>query len=363
MTTTRFALVAGSAAALLFSGVAGGCGGATALLDDDGGTEGHPSSGSSSGASGSSSSGASGTSSSSGASGSSTSSSSGISSSSSSGISSSSTSGGSSSSSGISSSSSSGGSSSSSGISSSSSSGGSSSGGPDTGTIYFEQCSGAGALCQSPSFQFYASFGPASGGNQGCTVTTSGSCAAYTCPGNTPPPPSGLNAGTLTISGGSLGAAIPVTPDPTYNYQYQANGVLFTGGQTLTVRGSGGTVPPFGPISVVAPGLPALLTPVATSTTYTISTKSDMKVAWTGGAAGAQLIFEAASGNSASYFTCEWPASAGVGVVPQAMLAPLGGQTNGYLIYGQYTATSFAAGPYSISASALPYSGSMATFE
>jgi hypothetical protein len=152
-------------------------------------------------------------------------------------------------------------------------------------------------------------------------------------------------------------------PDSTNTYTYQANGALFSAGQTLTVRGSGATVPAFGPVSVVAPGLPLLTTPAATGTTYTISTKSDMKVAWTGGVAGAQLIFEGATGNSTSYFTCVWSASLGEATIPQAMLAPLAGQTNGVLIYGQYTATNFSAGVYSISASALPYTGGMATFQ
>jgi hypothetical protein len=345
MKTTASALVLAPAATLLLSGLlsggAGGCGGITALLPEDGGTDGHPSSGSG-GTSGSSSS-------SSGTSGSSSSGASG-SSSSSSGTSGSSSSGTSGSSSGISSSSSSGGSSSSSG------------GGPDTGTIYFEECAGTGALCQSPTFDFYAAFGQASGGNQGCTVTTSGSCSAYTCTG-TQTNPIGLSAGTLTISGGSIGTGVTVMPDSTNTYTYQANGALFSAGQTLTVRGSGATVPAFGPVSVVAPGLPLLTTPAATGTTYTISTKSDMKVAWTGGVAGAQLIFEGATGNSTSYFTCVWSASLGEATIPQAMLAPLAGQTNGVLIYGQYTATNFSAGVYSISASALPYTGGMATFQ
>jgi hypothetical protein len=152
-------------------------------------------------------------------------------------------------------------------------------------------------------------------------------------------------------------------PDSTNTYTYQADGALFSAGQTLTVRGSGATVPAFGPVSIVAPGLPLLTAPSATGTTYTISTKSDMKVAWTGGAPGAQMIFEGATSTSSSYFTCVWSASLGEAVVPQAMLAPLAGQTSGYLIYGQYTATNFAAGPYSISASALPYSGATATFQ
>src|SRR5271154_383982 len=120
MKTTGFALVVGCFTALLLSSVAtGGCGGVTALLPDDGGTDGPKGSTSSGGGS----SGSSGASSSSGTSGSSGARSGGASGSSSP---------------------SSGGSGSSSGVSSSSSSGGSSSGSSDTGTIYFEQCAGTG---------------------------------------------------------------------------------------------------------------------------------------------------------------------------------------------------------------------------
>jgi len=344
MKTTGFALVTG----LLLAG----CGGVTAALPGDGGTDGPTSSGSGSGGSGSSS-----TSSSSG--GASSSSSGGNSSS---GVSSSSSSGGTSGSSSGGSSSSSSGTGSSSGVSSSSSSGGSSSGGPETGTVYFEQCSGS-ALCQSPTFDFYAGFGAANGnGNQGCTVTTSGSCSSYSCTG-TAQNPVGDSAGTLTISGGSIGSAVTVMPDSSNNYEYEATGSLFSAGQTLTVSASGATVPAFGPISVVAPALPVLSAPVAASGTYSIPTTADLDVAWTGASDGGEIIFEGAANDSTSYFTCVWSASLGKATVPQAMLTSLAGQTTGYLVFGQYAATNFSAGAYSISASALPYSGGTASFE
>jgi hypothetical protein len=154
-----------------------------------------------------------------------------------------------------------------------------------------------------------------------------------------------------------------VSPDSSNNYEYEASGTLFAAGQTLVVTASGATVPAFGPVSVVAPGLPVLTAPGAAAGAYTISTKADLKVAWTGGAADGQVIFEGAASSSTSYFTCVWTASAGEATVPQAMLTPLAGQTTGYLVYGQYTATNFSAGAYSISAAALPYSGGAASFE
>ncbi|HEX3345885.1 MAG TPA: hypothetical protein VHS09_14975 [Polyangiaceae bacterium] len=218
-------------------------------------------------------------------------------------------------------------------------------------------------LCASPTFDFYAGFGQASsGGTQGCTVTTAGACTAYTCNGSTTSP-IGVSAGTLTISGGSLGK-VTVSPDASNEYTYEAGGTFFTAGQTLTVSASGATVPAFGPVSVVAPGLPGLVAPAAAGAgMYTISTQGDLGVEWTGGSGEGQLIFEAATSSSSSYFTCVWPASEGKADVPQAMLAPLAGEGMGYIIYGQYTATSTSAGAYSISVSALPYSGGQATFE
>jgi hypothetical protein len=176
--------------------------------------------------------------------------------------------------------------------------------------------------------------------------------------------PIGVSAGTLTISGGSLGSGVTVTPDGSNNYQYQSMGTLFSAGQALTVEASGATVPAFGPVSVVAPGLPILTAPAGAATgAYTISTTSDLKVAWSGGDSDAQIIFEGATNGSSSYFTCVWASSLGEATVPQAMLAPLAGQGAGYLIYGQYTSTSFNAGAYSLSAQALPYTGGTATFD
>src|SRR5271154_5167346 len=145
MKTTGFALVVGCFTALLLSSIAtGGCGGVTALLPDDGGTDGPKGSTSSGG-----------------------------------------------------------------GASGSSSSGGSSSGTSDTGTIYFEQCAGTGEICQSPTFDFYAGFGQNGGNQTGCTVTTSGSCSFSQCSGGQTNP-TGVSAGTLTISGGTLAAAVTV---------------------------------------------------------------------------------------------------------------------------------------------------------
>jgi hypothetical protein len=230
------------------------------------------------------------------------------------------------------------------------------------GTVYFQQCAG-GSLCQSATFDFFAAFGPDSSSNQGCTVTTSGACSSYDCSGTQTSPP-GVSAGVLAISGGSIPAGLTVSPDPSNNYEYEDSGTLFTAGQTLTVSATGGTVPAFGPVSIVAPALPTLLTPAAASGgTYTIGTKADLDVAWSSNTPGSQVIFEAASNDSTRYFTCLWDASVGKAVVPQSMLTPLVGEGTGYVVYGQYTSTTLQVGAYSVSVSALPYAGGTATFQ
>lgn len=196
----------------------------------------------------------------------------------------------------------------------------------------------------------------------GCTVTQAGACAYYACPnGNVIPP--GVSAGTLTISGGSIGT-VTVTPDSSNSYQYQAGGMLFTAGQTLTVSASGATVPAFGQESIVAPPLLQLQAPSATGSTYVIPTSSDLAVAWSGGQSGAQVVLEGTvqAGSGYDYFACTWDATPQNALVPQAVLKGLAGQS-GYLFYAQQTMTTFTAGAFPIDLFALPYSGGTATFQ
>lgn len=248
------------------------------------------------------------------------------------------------------------------GSASSSSSGGSGEGGygsgGGSGTLYFEQCYGGG-ICQSPSFAFSAQFIPFGYRKPtACVVTTSGACSYYDCPGTIEP--QGIDAGTITISGGALGAPVAIQPDGAYNYTFEASDTLFSSGQTLTISATGATVPTFGPLSVVAPGAITLTEPEAP---YTIATSSDLPVAWTGGETGATFVLEGLSERPASYLYCSWDASVGSGVVPQAVLASLAGQSNGYVVYGQSTTTTLTASDYSIEEVALPYTGESASFQ
>ncbi len=209
----------------------------------------------------------------------------------------------------------------------------------------------------------YASFFTAAQGNGGCTITGSGACAYYSCPNSMQP--NGVSAGTITMSDPTLVPPLTVTPMGTTNfYEYSSSSAGFFAGQTITLTASGATVPPFGPENVVAPQLTQITSPpiYADGGTTVIPTGADLVVTWSGGQAGATMLLEAASGNGTDYTYCTWNGSDGKGIVPAATLKPFSG-TSGYFIYGQYNTTSFFAGPYAISLTALPYTGGAVSFQ
>lgn len=218
-------------------------------------------------------------------------------------------------------------------------------------------------MCTGQSFYAGAQFFLTAQGNGGCTVTGSGACAYYACP--TPQPQNGVSAGTITVSGPWLTTPVAMAPAAGSNlYQYTSSSPGFTAGQALSVTASGGDVPPFGPETVVAPLLTQLTSPaIATDGgTTIIPTGADLPITWNGGQTGATMILEAYSSNGLDYTYCSWSGSAGQGIIPAAVLKPLSGMT-GFFVYGQYNVTSFSAGPFAISLTALPYTGAGVTFQ
>jgi hypothetical protein len=222
--------------------------------------------------------------------------------------------------------------------------------------VYFEQCN-AGDLCgTTPAFYFAASF--FSGVQpQGCTTTTSGACSYSSCSNGSQL--AGDSAGTITISGASLGSPVSV-PFGSNGYVYQATGTLFSAGQTLTASATGGQVPAWGPQSVTVPP-DALLVAPASGTT--ISTSQALGVQWQGALPGAQFLLQGGSNDSSSYFVCEWDASVAKTTVPPDVMASMKSAGPGYLLYSQYSQTTFQAGAYTVSEVAFPFDGFTVTFE
>jgi hypothetical protein len=227
-----------------------------------------------------------------------------------------------------------------------------------TATVLFEQCLGSSLCGPAGSFDFSASFHVLAD----CAMTTSGACTLSTCQ---TAPVSGDDAGNVTISGGSIAAGASVMSFGDGVYSYAALGAVMTGGQSVTVSASGGTVPTFGPQSVTAPSLVTLTSPsVSDAGTTMISTATDVTIAWSGGQTGATMTLSLSSQVSQSSLACSWAASSGQGTIPHALLSQLVGQAQGgVLTYGQEATRTFMAGPYSIAESALLYSEASVSFE
>jgi hypothetical protein len=187
--------------------------------------------------------------------------------------------------------------------------------------------------------------------SQECSNVTAGACAISTCSG----PSQGASAGTLTIAGGSLGdAGVALTPGapPDDLYSYSGTAPLFGAGDTLSVSASGGAdVPAFsatvggvGPITVTAPALPG------DGGLFEIPRSSDLKVTWTGGTPGSQVLVQLGSRDVT--VLCFFDAASGAATLPQSTLAtlPPGVST---LAVGQQNTTNLDAGGFPTAVFAL----------
>jgi hypothetical protein len=215
---------------------------------------------------------------------------------------------------------------------------------PYSGTVTFQQCFGGGVTCPD-QLVFSAFF--ASGASQAatCDIVTEGACAYWSCTGGNGASDS---AGPITLSGGIL--STPVVVDPVQGvYTYLAPASA-GGRETLSVQAAGAAVPAFGPTSVVMPSPVQLLTP---ATPYAIATDADLDVTWAGGQSGVTFELQLTGGTQdAPFVSCEWAGGAGRGTVPAALLADLLPAGGAQLLYGQLSTTTFAAGPYTVAASA-----------
>ena len=204
-----------------------------------------------------------------------------------------------------------------------------------------------------------ALFAPYTGPESCVPTMTLGGCQSVVCSTPSSPPPTGVNAGTLTFTGGDLTSFLSLQP-PAYEFS-EAMGPLADATSTLRVEASGGVVPAFGPQSVVVPFVVQLASPSPTATT--LSTASDMPVAWTQGVSGALMELSGSRLDGSAYFLCSWDATLGVGTVPQPILSVVAGNS-GVLSYAQTAVSTFTAGSYTITLTAESvYEGNPISFE
>ena len=173
-----------------------------------------------------------------------------------------------------------------------------------------------------------------------CTEKSLGACYTVSCvqTGSI----SLASAGSISITGTSVDGALYQAPYGEYFTTVDAT--IFAAGATLNVSATGSTVPAFNE-TITSPSLVTITSPAGTNAKYVIPSTSDFDLTWTGGQAGAQVVFEGFTPTN-TWVVCAWDATAGKGTIPQAALATLPSAYTG--IFGQTNKKTFSAGAYNV---------------
>lgn len=164
------------------------------------------------------------------------------------------------------------------------------------------------------------------------------------------------SAGTLTIAGGA--EEVKLTHGPGGYAAWQNSDVaLFEGGETMTISASGAKIPPFD-VSITTPAHLTMTSPIyPVGSPLDIDPTADMVFQWTGDSAGDVEIRIAGPQQLPEPQTtmqCRFPASAGTGTVPAAVLAAVSLSGTGTIAADVLTTSNTVAagwGPISIRAS------------
>jgi hypothetical protein len=207
----------------------------------------------------------------------------------------------------------------------------------------------------------------------GCTVTTVGACQVSARCDLALPDTScnSANAGVVSVeddadAGSSTSEIAPIAPNSAPPLWGGGGGFYpllsfgsppFVGGDFLTVTAGGGDVPPF-EAHLVAPSYVALIEPAppydgGNQGDYVISTSSDLAVAWSGGEADAtvHVVLTAWQNRPAPntfVVDCAFVGPTGKGLVPQAALSLLKGQSPGQLVVYQQRVSTVQAGSFAV---------------
>jgi hypothetical protein len=154
------------------------------------------------------------------------------------------------------------------------------------------------------------------------------------------------SAGTVTVTGATVPISMtPISPG-IYNTG-ELSSPLFAAGDTLVLSATGGDVPAFSNVQVVAPAGVVVTEPVEVANYYMIDTTADLALAWTGGETGLQVYFTfqgSESNNTPIDVTVSFDSTLHAGTVPKGMLSELVGTTNGLISAQTFTSTQFDDG-------------------
>jgi hypothetical protein len=155
-----------------------------------------------------------------------------------------------------------------------------------------------------------------------CDEIAIGDCHVRACPpmrpGDAP-----ASAGTV-VAKGTL-QPIVLTPDQDASYsQFSSVTPLWSGGETLTVTADGAEVPRFS-VVLTAPSLLVVTMPAlgGGQPTPVVDRSRDLQLAWSGSGVGSLYVVFANLLAGDPSVDCSYPASAGRGVVPAAVLEML----------------------------------------
>jgi hypothetical protein len=160
------------------------------------------------------------------------------------------------------------------------------------------------------------------------------------------------SAGALTV----VGSSTVTVQDANGSYDQTFPAALFVGGSVIRVSASGAAVPAF-TTTVATPPVPTLVAPAMqdpeSATPTPLGASSDLTFTWTGGATGQVWVLLWGNGPQTGWASCVFPAAAGAGTVPQAVVQAVGASATYQL--GVTTSTFLVAGGYGVTVSASEY--------
>jgi hypothetical protein len=210
-----------------------------------------------------------------------------------------------------------------------------------------------------------AGFYDAPGTSNTCTQTTFGACVVSSCPSATnPPPPVNRSAGTVTVSGPGHSFVLSPKADDSYPPSTSQT-AFFSGGETISVRATGGIVPAFD-TSVTAPSTTTITSPTLSIATPTSHARAlDLPFTATGGGAGSILVTVSQSAVTYPFVSarCTFPGSSTSFAVPAGVFGalPVGNVLVGGAAWSQVNLKAGDA-TVSVSAMALVVNSSGASF-